>query len=938
MYGKRIACLAFSPITRTIVGCTLVVLSLAAAAAVHPVARITMEISNTDRVPVQGTQSRFARAADDIGSVPTTRRLHDMAIVFRRSSAQQAALQALIAAQQDPSSSLYHRWLTPGEFAARFGVATADLTKVKQWLVQQGFSIEGVARSRNRVSFSGTAAQIKAAFGASLHYYRTGGRVHFAPSGPLSVPVALSPVVQTVTNLSDFRPRPRIADMTSRRSRARPHFTSSQTGNHFLTPGDVATIYDITPAYNAGYNGAGQSIAVVGQSAIALSDIENFQRAAGLPIQDPTLMLVPNSGSPTVSTGDESESDLDIEYAGAIAPGAIIDYVYVGGNSNDSVWDALVYAVQNRIAPIISVTYGLCETNLSAAQFSARNGILEQAAAQGQSVVAAAGDVGSTDCYGEKGLTSAQQRALAVDFPASSQYVTGMGGTEFSAADTTAGNSSYWKPATNGDVVSSALSYIPEQVWNDDSPSFGMGAGGGGVSSLVARPAWQTGVPGIPSGGQRLVPDISLDASSLNAGYLYCSSDSSIGISGSCSNGFRDSNDQYLTVTGGTSVAAPIFAGMLAIINDKLNSSGQGVVNPILYSLAADPGTYATAFHDITNGGNQCAAGTTACSTAGESDYPATVGYDEASGLGSVDFYNLLTAWPAAATPQSTAHITLSAADATPAPGENDAITVTVSPDSGAGTPVPTGTLTIVVDGVTQSAPLTLSNGSASYDFSSTKLGSHAIKVIYSGDATYVTARSTLTLTVTPRTFSVASTNVTVAAGSTGTSVITITPQNGFTGTIAWTVTSSPALTNGCFSLPNTNVTGGGPATATLTVYTQASSCSNSALAAPVRRISAPGARTTARRDDPGAPWNDQDSILLAVISLLGLLGLQRGRFAAASRFASLIALTVAVAGCSGSGGAPAKAATGTYTVTIAGTDTANSAKSATTSMTLTVD
>jgi subtilase family serine protease len=304
-----------------------------------------------------------------------------------------------------------------------------------------------------------------------------------------------------------------------------------------------------------------------------------------------------------VSSGDESESDLDLEYSGGIARGASIFFVYVGNNSNYSVWDSINYAVDNQVAPVISTSYGDCETDLGSANYSTLNSVLAQAAAQGQTVIAAAGDSGSTDCYGYTNLTTSQQEALAVDFPASSQYVTGMGGTEFPSADVSSSNTTYWDSASGSDVISSALSYIPEQVWNDDSSSNGLSSGGGGVSTLTARPSWQTGVPGIPSGGYRLVPDISLDASPNNAGYLFCSSDSgATGITGSCSNGFRDSNDQYLTVAGGTSFDAPIFAGMLAIINQKLNSTGQGVVNGTLYTLASDATTYAQAFHDITSG------------------------------------------------------------------------------------------------------------------------------------------------------------------------------------------------------------------------------------------------------------------------------------------------------------------------------------------------
>ena len=550
------------------------------------------------------------------------------ALSFSRSASQEAKLQALIAAQQNSSSPLYNQWLTPEEFAAEFGVADSDIAKVESWLEEQGFTIEGVTHSRNRITFSGTAGQVGAAFNIELHYYTVNGDSHYAPSTDISVPAALSSVIQSVDNLSSFRPRPHV--------KFKKNFTSSQSGDNFLTPKDVDTIYDITRAYDAGYTGLGQSITAVGQSEIMLSDIENFQNAAGLTVKDPTLVLVPDSGSATISSGDEAESDLDLEYSRGIATGATIYFVYVGDNPNYSVWDSINYAVDTRITPIISTSYGDCETDLGSSNYATLNAILEQAASQGQTIMAAAGDEGSTDCYQDTNLTTSQREALAVDFPASSQYVTGMGGTEFPSADIDGGadSATYWESANGSDVISSALSYIPEQVWNDDNSTDGLSAGGGGVSTLTARPSWQTGVTGIPSGSYRLVPDLSLAASPNNPGYLFCSSDSTTtGITGSCSNGFRDSNDEYLTVAGGTSFDAPIFSGMLAIVNQKLNSIGQGVINSTLYTLAADATTYASAFHDINSGGNQCNAGSNYCSTAGESEYAATAGYDEASGL-----------------------------------------------------------------------------------------------------------------------------------------------------------------------------------------------------------------------------------------------------------------------------------------------------------------
>ena len=1024
-----------------IAACSLFAIS---SPAQRPVARITTVVDDADRTTIYGTHPVMARTEDDAGRVPLGSKFEGINIAFSRTPAQEADLQALLAAQQDPTSPLYAKWLTPDEFGARFGLADSDIAKVQSWLGQHGFTEFSVSRSKNRISFSGTVEQVEAAFGTEMHYYKVNGETHFAPSRDVSVPAALSSVVQTVTNLSSFRPKSHISGRGPRRV-VSPDFTSSQSGNHFLTPKDVATIYDINPAYKAGYNGAGQSIAVVGQSAIVLSDIEHFQTAAGFAVKDPTLVLVPNTGTATIRSGDEAESDLDLEYTSTIANGATIYFVYVGNNANSGVFDSIQFAVTNKTAPIISVSYGLCEAALGSSGYSSLNAILAQAASQGQSVIVASGDSGSTDCYGETGLTTAQQQALAVDFPGSSQYVTAIGGTEFPAADVASTNTTYWQAASGSDLVSSALSYIPEQVWNDDSTAR-LSSSGGGVSTFTPKPSWQTGVPGIPSGTFRLVPDISLSSSPNNAGYLFCSSDSSNGVTGSCTNGFRDSSNVNLTVAGGTSFAAPVFAGMLALINDKLNSTGQGVINSTLYTLAANSATYASAFHDITSGGNQCTAGTKICSTAGASQYPATSGYDQASGLGSVDLFNLMTAWPGSssslvpskttlsaatmtpapgasdavtitvasgstsntATPTGTltvtvdgtlqtsslalvsgsatytfssttpgAHViaatysgdstyasstgsltvtvpapvasktTLSAATSTPAPGASDAISITVTSASTSSTTTPTGTVTIAVDGTTQTPTLTLANGSATYTFSSTAAGAHTIAATYSGDSNYASSGGSLTLTVAAKSFKLAASNVTVTAGNPGASTITITPQNGYAGTVAWIVASSPALTNGCFSIANTTVSGTTAVAATLTVNTVASACAAPALVgAGVDPRNTPGRAPHPYGKDPTvsvALQANQAGMTMVGLLFLGLLGRRCRRLATLATLGILATIGFAASGCAGVGSSmppPSSptAARGAYAVTIVGTDTTTSSITASTTLTLTID
>ena len=817
----------------------------------QPQARLAAPIANSSRATIAGSQPPRARLAQDVGAVDSSTPLQSITMYFSRSTQQQADLDALLAAQQNPSSPQFHQWLTPADFGARFGLADADIAKTEAWLQSQGFTVQSVSPSRNSVSFSGTASAAASAFGAPLHRYTLNGESHIAPSADLSLPAALAGIVSDVHGLSDFRPRPHF-----RRGNGalyKPNFTSAQTGNHFLTPGDVAVIYDIKAAYNAGFNGSGLTIAIMGQSEISNTDITNFQTGIGQTAKAPTSILVPNTGGSEVFSLDESESDLDLEYSTGIAPGATIDFVYVGANQNSSVFDSLTWAIQNRIAPIINISYGQCEPTLGQASYTMFNGLLQQAAAQGQTVVSAAGDDGSTDCFDPTNAsTIAQTNGLAVDFPSSSPFVTAVGGTEFTAAAVASGNNQYFTAAGSSDIVASALSYIPEEAWNDDSASFPtdpLSSGGGGASIFSAAPTWQTGVPGIPPGTtMRLVPDVALDASPNNAAYAYCTSDQSAWASGqvgSCTSGLRDSSSQDLTVAGGTSFAAPIFSGMVAILGQAKGYTYQGVVNPTLYTVASNPITYASAFHDITVGNNTCNIGATYCSAAGAANFNTSIGYDQATGLGSIDLNNLLAAWP-----QNTA-------------GPSTAKAFTLK-----------------------------------------------------GTALSLTQSST-------------------TASATGTSTITITPVNGYTGTIAWTVATSNTISSSfstvCYSIPGTTVSGSSPVTATLTLSASSSACASGTTAL----VRAAGTQRTFNHT-PSQPGHRSPAIpalaTLGIVSLL-FLGRRSRRLPALLAVMVLAGAGLGLSGCGGGtstgggggGGGGGGPLVSNYTITVIGTDSANS-------------
>ncbi|MGH9350554.1 MAG: S53 family peptidase, partial [Terriglobia bacterium] len=425
--------------------------------------------------------------------------------------------------------------------------------------------------------------------------------------------------------LNNFRPKSR-AVVRQVSATANPHFTSSISGDHFLAPNDFATIYNLTGLYNSGITGAGQKIAVMGQTDITLSDIDAFRSASGLPANDPTVVLIPGSADPGLSTTDITEADLDVEWAGAIAPDAAIIYVNSG-----NAFDSLQYAVDQDVAPVAVITYGSCEQQWDPGALETLENEAQQANAEGMTIVAPSGDDGAADCDGSTNpntvVTSATQ-GLAVDAPASLPEVTGIGGTEFNE-----GSGSYWNTANNSSN-GSALSYIPETTWNDTSSTNGLSASGGGASADFSKPSWQTG-SGVPNDNMRDVPDIALDASPGHDGYLICSQ-------GSCVNGYRDSN-KNLKVVGGTSAGAPTFAGILALINQETHSV-QGNINYVLYPLAAsDP----AAFHDITQGNNivSCTASTTGCPSSGSYGFSAGPGYDQVTGLGSIDAGTLVTDW-----------------------------------------------------------------------------------------------------------------------------------------------------------------------------------------------------------------------------------------------------------------------------------------------------
>jgi subtilase family serine protease len=593
--------------------------------------RIPATIDNANLWRLPGSVSPRARPELDRGAVDSSMPMEGIKLVFQPTPEQQNSLETLLRQQLDPSSPNYHKWLSPEQFAERFGVSPGDISRAANWLRQQGFTTITPARSRTWISFNGSAAQVEAAFHTPIHQYLVNGKVHYANAAEPWLPSAFRDVVMAVSSLNNFRPRPHSIVSVQ------PHFTSDVSGKHFLAPDDFATIYDIHGLYNSGIDGSFEAIAVLGQTDLSTDtnhnnqyDVLTFRSVANLPSANLQVTLVPGQSDPGSDTSDQDEANLDLEWAGAVARNATLIYV----NSKNALFTSLQYAVDQNLAPVISVSFGLCEAQLSSSDVATLTAAAQQANAQGQTIVASSGDSGPADCdYNTPNnkVTSATH-GYAVDVPASLPYVTGMGGTEFSEGDGT-GATQYWS-GTNNSNGGSALSYIPEMVWNDTATDGSLAASGGGVSTLFSKPSWQVGA-GVPPDGQRDVPDLALNASADHDGYLICSRSS-------CVDGFRRS-DGTLNIIGGTSAAAPTFAGVVALLVRQTNQP-QGNVNPILYGLAA---TTPNAFHDITMGDNMvpCTQGSKDCPGSGMIGFSAGPGYDLTTGLGSVDVGALAAAW-----------------------------------------------------------------------------------------------------------------------------------------------------------------------------------------------------------------------------------------------------------------------------------------------------
>jgi len=644
----------------------------------------------------------MAQARYDQGLADPALRVDDMMLAIKPSSAQQAELDQLLRDQQNPSSPQFLKWLTPEEFGSRFGLSASDHSKIVAWLTSEGFSVRESARARNWIAFGGTAAQVSKSLHTPIHRLRVHGKDHFASLARPSVPEAFAEVIGEVLGLDDFQP-------TSSAHVADPAYNSGNS--HYLVPEDFGTIYNVAPLYQAGIDGTGQSIAIIGQSNILLSDIRTFRTRYNLPANDPKVMLY-SSTDPGFSSGAQVEANLDVEWAGAVAPKATIYYIY-----GTSAFGAMLTAINLNLAQVISSSWGTCEFNASPQAYRA---YAQQANAQGITIVSATGDAGAAGCD-IQGSEIYAARGQALDFPSVMPEVTAVGGTQFVEG---AGN--YWA-STNSPNLGSALSYIPEAAWNENGPG-GLDATGGGASVLYARPSWQQG-PMLPDGTTRLTPDVSFNSAGHTA-YMVTYLGGNLPVYG-------------------TSASAPSFAGILALVNHYqvkngfLKQPGLGNINPQLYRLAQSvPG----AFHDVAAGDNMvpCVIGSPDC-LSGSFGYRAGLGYDMATGLGSVEANTFVTKWN---TPTNGVSVKLAVSAARVTLNDTVNLTASVVPLSGSGTP--TGSIDFSAIGLPLgSVPLTGTSASLNFPAYLLSTGTSILTASYSGDAAFSGGGATAQVQVT---------------------------------------------------------------------------------------------------------------------------------------------------------------------------------------------
>jgi hypothetical protein len=790
----------------------------------RPLPRVTEALNDANLAVLANPVHPSVKSAVDVGQVAGGLQMDRLTLVLKRSDAQEQALAKLLEEQQDPSSPNYHRWLTPTEFGERFGPAESDIQHVTGWLQSQGFAVDDVANGRVFIEFSGNAAQVARAFHTSIHQYQLAGETHIANATTVSVPAALAPVITSIHSLNDFRKRPMHYDQPAKVAQinaeaGKPSLTFSD-GSHALAPSDYAVIYNIQPMYNQNINGAGRTIAVVGRSNVSTTLLNNFRALflGGTGTVGSYTTIVNGTDPGRLGGGEEAEAYLDNEWASAVAPGAAIKFVVSKSTStSDGVDLSEQYIIDTPTlgnhVDVMTESFGACEANnLTAGTLV--SSLAQQAAAEGITYTVSSGDSGAALCADPATASATGANANpSVNILASSPYTVAVGGTEFNEGNCTMGlNGSghevltcdseavYWNDTnsnTTGTLYQSARGHIPEVVWNEACPTNTTGsiagcgaananlfAAGGGASVLFNKPSWQKlAVLGIPTDDHRYVPDISLTAAGHDP-YLVCLNDTittthpRVDCDPDPSTGLI-----YLGAIAGTSASAPAFAGVVAMLDQKLGGS-QGDIHTGLYKLAAHEAYSACdgsnlsgarastcVFSDVTVGNNAVPGMTNYGSTSVL--YQAGVGFDEASGLGSVDVTNLLTNYsPLMGTTPTTT--TLVVTPTTSKIGQSVTMVATVTGTGG----TPTGSVAFVGTGNVTLATVSLSAGVATFQSTTIQPGIYQVIAQYAGDSTFDSSKSTAVFVVvnpllqSMLTLSATPTNVTLGQPVTFTAVV----------------------------------------------------------------------------------------------------------------------------------------------------------------------
>jgi hypothetical protein len=793
---------------------------------------VTEAIDEAQVVALHGNVHPLAQARYDQGAVPDSFAAERLLLLLNRPAERETELRQFLHDVHTPGSASYHQWLTPQQFGDRFGPADSDIQAAVGWLSSHGFSVPRVTKGKGLIEFSGTAAQLREAFHTQIHQYSIEGESHYANANEMSIPAALAPLVRGISPLNSFRAQPylkvagpalysRATKKTTPLWTAPNQFGTANPYEYLVAPEDFATQYDLAPLYQAGVNGAGQTIGVINESNIDVSLVDAYRQLFNLPSNPPQVVI--DGDDPGTLEGVDVEAYLDVEVSGGVAPNATVNlYISNGSDLQDPVYLAALRAIEDNQASVLSVSFGECEGFLGEAGNQLWAGLWEQAAAQGQTVLVGSGDNGS-ECVWPYGTV------LSVSGLASTPWNVAVGGTDFYYSDYASGAASattLWNQ-TNDSSLGSLTAPLPEQVWNDplglDAISDGIErneiyAGGGGASNCstlssstgdcasgYAKPSWQTG-PGVPADGARDLPDVSLFASNganLSA-YPTCA------YEGECAVGAG--GEAEILLTGGTSASVQAMAGIMALVNQKYGRQGQADFT--LYPLAQQK---PAAFHDITLGSNDvlCGPGTPYCAVNAigvyaTTVYPAGPNYDLASGLGSVDASVLVNNWNSVTFLPTTTTLHLSATSITH--GTPVTATTAVAPESGSGTP--SGDVAILTNSPLPASQgqafITLSGGTGSQAVNFFPGGTYQVTGHYGGDGVYgVSTSSPVTLSVTPE-------NSNINFALSGENGVVINGLNGNTGYYGQPVFLSIQPTGASAATGTTNGKATGSATFTL--------------------------------------------------------------------------------------------------------------------------